>query len=55
MGYKIRMKFGDRVRLYGQGWNGKGKAYKTKEGAEKRAKELSKLHKRSAKVVPSSG
>ena len=51
MGYKVKVKFGKRTRLYGQGLFGKGKAYKTRRGAEKRAKELSELHRRKATVI----
>jgi len=43
MGYKVRIKSGKRVREYGTGEFGKGKAYKTRKGAEKRAERLSFL------------
>ncbi len=55
MGYKVKVmsRTGDKVRYYGTGLFGKGKAYKTKQGAEKRAKELARLFKRPTEVVRS--
>ena len=53
MGYKIKIDFGYRVAYYGTGLFGKGKAYKTKKGAEKRAAELAKMHKRPTEIVRS--
>ncbi|MFC2032122.1 hypothetical protein ACFLUS_01940 [Chloroflexota bacterium] len=47
MGYKVRIKFGERIRDYGTGEFGKGKPYKTRRNAEMRAEFLSKvLHKK---------
>jgi len=53
MGYKVRINFGYRIKDYGTGELGKGKAYKTKKGAEKRAAELAKIHRRPTKVIRS--
>ena len=55
MGYKIRMKFGNRIRDYGTGEFGKGKPYKTLKNAEKRAEFLSKVLHKKAKVIKVKG
>ena len=46
MGYKVRIKFGKRIRDYGTGEFGKGEPYKTRRNAEKRAEFLSKEYKK---------
>jgi len=52
MGFKVRIKFGKRIHDYGTGVFGKGKPYKTRRGAEKRAEFLSKvLHKKTKVIV----
>ena len=51
MGYKIRFRFGKRIRDYGTGDYGKGKSYKTRWGAERRAEFLSKVFHKKAKII----
>lgn len=49
--YRIRIKFPNRTKDYGTGDFGKGKPYKTRKGAEKKARWLSKVHDRKTKII----
>ena len=55
MGYKVRIKFGKRIRDYGTGEFGKGEPYKTRRNAEKRAEFLSKVLHKKTKIITVKG
>jgi len=55
MGYKVRIKSEKRIRDYGTGEFGKGKPYKTRRNAEKRAEFLSKVLHKKTKIITVKG